>query len=100
MFLVGSPLTVVNRVPSSPEKKTWETVFVGPTGGVVWPRAKGRRESKACIPRDEKELQDTPAFAPVAPTQTSLCLAEAATVLGNSPGMARGWPSMVSLVGL
>jgi hypothetical protein len=31
----GSPLTVVKRWDSSLEKKVWETVFRGPTGGVV-----------------------------------------------------------------
>lgn len=40
-----------------------------------------------------------PALAPVVPTQARRFLGEAATVLGNSPGMGMGWPSGVRVVG-
>lgn len=35
LFFVGSPLTVVMSIVESLLKKVWETVFNGPTGGVV-----------------------------------------------------------------
>jgi hypothetical protein len=47
----------------------------------------------------EKVEQDIPATAPVEPTQTRLFFAEAATVLGNSPGMEIGCPTITSFVG-
>jgi hypothetical protein len=107
LFTAGSPFTVVKSVISSSEKKTCETVFVGPTGGVLCPRSKGRRSSMGPSPRAVNCEQETPATAPVEPTQTSEFLAEAATVVGNSAGMGTGsptrrrevgfWGSMVSM---
>lgn len=47
----------------------------------------------------EKVVQLMPDLAPVVPTQTRLCLGEAATVLGKSPGTEAGRPMGVSLVG-
>lgn len=99
LFAGGLPLTAVKRTDSSPEKKTWETVLNGPTGGVVWPRPNGRRASILPRPCEEKDVQETPDFAPVVPTHTRLFLAEAATVTGKSPGTEADWPNAVSFVG-
>jgi hypothetical protein len=100
LFTVGSPFTVVNSAVSSAEKKAWETVLVGPTGGVDCPISKGRRASIWPSPFSGQKLaQDIPATAPVVPTQTSLFFADAATVLGNSPGMETGLPRTVRQVG-
>ena len=62
-------------------------------GGVFCPRSKGRRASILPRPLAEKVAQEIPATAPVVPTQASLFFAEAATVLGNSPGTATGFPT-------
>lgn len=35
LFIAGSPFTVVNRAVDSALKNVWDTVFNGPTGGVV-----------------------------------------------------------------
>ena len=93
LFTVGSPLTVVKRADSSDEKKVCETVFSGPTGGVLCPRSKDRSSSICPSPCREKEAHEIPALAPVVPTQASLFFADAATVFGNSPGMAKGLPT-------
>jgi hypothetical protein len=99
VLTAGSPFTVVRRRDSSWEKKVCETVFVGPTGGVLCWRSKGRRASMAPSPAEENVVQEIPAFAPVDPTQTSLLFAEAATVFGNSPPTSTGEPTTVRLVG-
>lgn len=100
LFWAGSPLTIVNNRDSSSEKRVCETVLVGPTGGVVYPRSNGRRSSMAPKLFLEKLLQEIPALAPVVPTYTRLFLIEAATVLGNSPGILTGSPITESLVRL
>lgn len=74
-------------------------VLGGPTGGVVWFRPTGRSWSIFPRPFEEKEAQETPDLAPVAPTQTSLFFADAPTVTGKSPGTAAGAPTILSLVG-
>lgn len=40
VLVAGLPLTVVMRAEASSLKSAWETVFSGPTGGVVWARSK------------------------------------------------------------
>lgn len=99
LFAGGLPLTDVNKTDSSLEKKAWETVLNGPTGGVAWPRPNGRRASSLPRPWEEKDVQETPDFAPVVPTHTRLFFAEAATVTGKSPGTGAERPSVVSFVG-
>ena len=99
LLTAGLPFTVAKRRDSSSEKNTCETVFVGPTGGVVWMRPNDRKSSIAPSPCLEKLEQDTPLLAPVVPTHASWCFADAATVFGNSPGSEAAWPTMVSLVG-
>lgn len=44
LLSAGSPFTVVISAVESLLKKVWDTVFVGPTGGVVWLRLKARKE--------------------------------------------------------
>jgi hypothetical protein len=73
-------------------------VLVGPTGGVVCLRSNGRRQSIGVRPLAENEEQEIPAVAPVEPTHTKLFLDDAATVFGNSPGMATGSATAVSCV--
>ena len=74
-------------------------MFNGPKGGVVCPRSKGRRLSIWPMPLPEKLAQETPATAPVVPTQAILFFTDAATVLGNSPGTLTGLPTRVNAVG-
>jgi hypothetical protein len=51
-------------------------------------------------PREaEKLLHAMPARAPVVPTHTRLCLEDAPTVFGNSPGIGTGLPTRTSWVG-
>ena len=49
--------------------------------------------------QSEKDAHEIPACTPVVPTQTSLFLAEAPTVVGKSPPTATGCPTRDSFVG-
>ena len=100
LLTVGSPLTVVMRAVSSLLKNVSATELVGPAGGVVWLRSKGRRVSMAERPVSSQNVaQAMPALAPEFATQASLCFLETARLTGNSPAVSTGLPTMVNLVG-
>jgi hypothetical protein len=100
LLTVGSPFTVVNSIVWSSEKNVIETVLVGPTGGSLCLRSNGLSASIAPMPVLASKLaQEIPALEPVVPTQTSEFFMDAATVLGNVPGNAAGFPIRVSING-
>ena len=100
LLTVGSPFTVVMRVVSSLLKKVSATEFVGPTGGVLWLRANGRRVSILESPFfASKDAQAMPALAPELATQARECFVETARVTGKSPAVSMGVPTRVSFVG-
>lgn len=76
-------------------------MLVGPTGGVVWLMLKARREvSSALRPLvGHMEKQAIPALAPELATQAWFNVVDRVTLMGNSPSVSAGWPTIVSLVG-
>lgn len=92
LLTVGSPLTVVMRAVESALKKVWETVFVGPTGGVVWFMSKARREVSSAVRPvvEHMEKQAIPALAPEFATQACFKVVERLTLMGNSPSVSAG----------
>jgi hypothetical protein len=63
--LVGEPFTVANRADSDGLNVMSETVFGGPTGGVLWPREMERRPPRGVRPLAwSVAKQVTPAVAP------------------------------------
>lgn len=76
-------------------------MFVGPTGGVVWLMLKALRDlSSAVRPLVvHMEKQAMPALAPELATQAWFKTVESATLMGNSPSVSTGLPTIVSLVG-
>jgi hypothetical protein len=101
LLTAGFPFTVAIKTEESALKNTWETVLVGPTGGVVWLRLKTRRDlSRGVRPAVGSILKHaTPATAPELATQAWLRVVERETLMGNSPRVLTGWPTIVSLVG-
>ena len=100
LLTAGSPFTVVMRAVSSLLKNVSATLFVGPTGGVVWLRAKGRRVSMAERPLSpQKEAHAMPALAPVFATQAREWALDTARVTGKSPAVSMGEPIKISFVG-
>jgi len=74
-------------------------VLRGPAGGVVWPRSIGRRQPRGDRPAGDMEKQAIPATAPLLATQACLRVVEIVTLMGNSPRVLTGRPTMVSFVG-
>ena len=62
--------------------------------------SKGRRDlSKAWSPLDDVEKHAIPAFAPELATQAWLSLVDIDKLIGNSPRVSAGLPTIVSFVG-
>lgn len=101
LLTVGSPFTVVRRAVESALKKVCDMVLVGPTGGVVWLMSNARRDVSSGVRpfAAHIEKQAIPALAPELATQAWERAVERATLMGNSPRVLAGWPTMVSLVG-
>lgn len=101
LLTAGFPFTVVRRAVESALKKVCDTVLVGPTGGVVWLMLKTRssvsRGVRPLVAHIEKQAM--PALAPELATQAWERVVDSATLMGNSPRVLTGWPTMVSLVG-
>lgn len=92
LFFVGSPFTVAKSIVESLLKNTWDTVFSGPDGGVVWFSWNGRRAvSSGSSPLEgQMEKQDIPATAPELATHACWSVEEMLTLTGNSPSVLAG----------
>lgn len=100
LLTAGLPFTVVSNAVESALKNVCETVLVGPTGGVLWSMLKARREvSSGVRPLEHIEKQAIPALAPELATHAWESDVESVTLIGNSPRVFAGWPTIVNFVG-